>query len=54
VIAKVDVDQSPNKAVEYGIASIPRYVLFKRGKPVRAAEGGKTKDQLLDWIAGAD
>ncbi len=32
--AKLDVDESPGIAEEYGVASIPTLIIFKNGKPV--------------------
>ena len=43
---KVDVDQDPRVASQYGIMSIPSLLIFKDGKPVSNIVGFRPKDQL--------
>ena len=43
---KVDVDQNPRVASQYGIMSIPSLLIFKDGKPVSNIVGFRPKDQL--------
>ena len=43
---KVDVDQNPKIASQYGIMSIPSLLIFKDGKPVSNIVGFRPKDQL--------
>lgn len=42
--AKVDVDQVPDVAQEYGISAIPTIVLFKGGKEVQRFIGVEPKE----------
>lgn len=51
-VAKLDVDHSPNTAGQYGIVSIPTFILFKGGKPVETIVGGRPKKDLLAQIEG--
>ena len=44
--AKVNVDESPKIASQYGIMSIPTLILFKDGKPVSNIVGFRPKDEL--------
>jgi thioredoxin 1 len=44
--AKVNVDESPKIASQYGIMSIPTLILFKDGKPVSNMVGFRPKDEL--------
>jgi len=44
--AKVDVDQNPKIASQYGIMSIPTLILFKDGKPVSNMVGFRPKAEL--------
>ncbi len=51
-IAKVNVDQSPTVATQYGIRSIPTLMLFKDGKMVETKVGALPKQALQSWIDG--
>ena len=45
-VAKLDVDSSPNIAMQYGIRSIPALIFFKEGKPVDQVIGAMPKGAL--------
>jgi thioredoxin 1 len=45
-IVKINVDQSPNLATEYGVESIPSLKVFKSGKVVDELVGLASKSQL--------
>lgn len=45
-IVKIDVDQNPNLATQYGIRSIPTLFVFKNGEKVDATMGMQPKAQL--------
>ena len=49
--AKVDVDQVPDVAQEYGIAAIPTIVLFKGGKEVQRFVGVEPKNTYAQALA---
>ena len=49
-VAKVDVDQAQELAVEYNVMSIPTLLIFKNGKPVEEIVGAMLKPQLMDKI----
>ena len=49
-IAKLDVDDSPVTAQQFGVMSIPTLILFKGGQEVARVTGFKPKDQLLALI----
>src|SRR5437016_2668034 len=51
-IAKVDVDESPEVAMRFGIRNIPCLILFKDGKEVDRSLGAAAKSQLKSWIEG--
>ena len=44
--AKVDVDQNPKTASQYGIMSIPTLLIFKNGAPVSNIVGFRPKAEL--------
>ena len=43
---KVNVDENPKIASQYGIMSIPTLILFKDGKPLSNIVGFRPKDEL--------
>ena len=45
-VYKVNVDQSPDTARKYGIMSIPTFIVFKNGAPVKQELGAMSKDRL--------
>lgn len=45
-VGKVNVDENPNTASDYGIMSIPAIKVFKDGKIVREFVGVQNKDTL--------
>ncbi|KKR48754.1 MAG: lpbca thioredoxin [Candidatus Magasanikbacteria bacterium GW2011_GWC2_40_17] len=49
-IAKVNVDENSELAEEYGIMSIPCFVLFKGGKEVERVMGAQAKAALLELL----
>ena len=44
--AKLDVDQNPKTASQYGIMSIPTLLIFKQGKPISHIVGFRPKAEL--------
>ena len=47
-VGKVNVDDEAELAAEYGISSIPCFILFKDGKIENQAVGGMAKEDLLE------
>ena len=45
-LVKVNIDEEPEIAERYGIASIPTMVLFKKGEPAAAAIGAQPKGSI--------
>ncbi len=50
---KVNVDESPRIASQYGIMSIPSLILFKDGKPVSNIVGFRPRDELKKSLDAA-
>lgn len=48
---KVNVDESPNLANQFRVASIPTILIMKNGAPVETLVGFMPKPQLKDAIA---
>ena len=49
-VAKLDVDASPNTAMQYGVRSIPALIFFKGGKPVDQIVGAVPKGALIKKV----
>lgn len=49
-ICKINVDESPDKAAELGIRSIPSIFLYKDGKQVDVKVGLNPKSAMVSWI----
>ena len=49
-VGKVNVDDNPNIASQYGINSIPTLMLFKGGKMVDSVVGAVPKEQIVKMI----
>lgn len=49
-IVKVNVDENPDLAGEYGIMSIPTLILFKNGEEVETISGFMPKNKLVEKI----
>lgn len=48
---KVDIDESPNLAEEYGVEGVPTLLLFKGGEPVDRIVGGQPKPAIAGWLS---
>ena len=49
-VVKIDVDECPSLARNFGVMSVPTLYLFKDGKEVSKKSGFMPKEELLDWI----
>ena len=52
-IVKLNVDENPKTAGQYGIMSIPTLMLFKNGKEAARQVGAAPKQKLEQWITAA-
>ena len=50
VIAKLNVDESQDIAIEYGVASIPTMIIFKDGKEADRIVGLTPEDKIIERI----
>lgn len=50
VIGKCNVDENPSSSSEYGVLSIPSFLVFKGGKMVDQLVGGVQKEKLKEFI----
>lgn len=49
-VCKVNVDEESNLAQQYGIMSIPAFLIFKNGKKIVDTVGGRSKDDLKQFV----
>lgn len=49
-VGKINVDEEPALATQFGVISIPMLVLFKNGKAVRTSVGYQPKEKILKFI----
>ncbi len=49
-VTKLDVDQNPNTAMQFGVQSIPTLIVFKGGQPVERLIGYMPKGRLVEKI----
>ena len=49
-VCKVNIDEEQDLAMEYGIMSIPTFLIFKNGKVVNSAVGVRDKQELIDLL----
>ena len=51
IVAKVDVDASPEISQALGVQSVPTCFLLKEGRPVDAFAGAVSEKQLMEFLA---
>ena len=49
-VGKINVDEHPELASEFGIMSIPTLVVMKNGKIVQQVSGARPKEAILTMI----
>jgi thioredoxin 1 len=49
-VAKIDVDENNQQAMQLGVQSIPTLILFKNGQAVERLVGSMPRDRLLSRI----
>ena len=49
-VGKVNVDEQPDLAAEFGVMSIPTLVVVKEGRIVQQAMGARPKAQILSML----
>jgi thioredoxin 1 len=49
---KLNVDRNPQVSLQFGVRSIPHYILFKKGKILWRKGGYMTKRELLQSLKG--
>ena len=49
-VGKINVDEQPELASEFGVMSIPTLVVVKNGKVVQQVSGARPKEAILTMI----
>ena len=49
-VGKINVDEQPELASQFGVSSIPMLLVFSGGKIVNAAVGLRPKEQILEML----
>lgn len=52
-IAKLNIDENPDLAAQFGVRSIPTLAMFKGGEVADIKVGALPKTGLSDWISSA-
>ncbi len=52
-VAKLNIDENPDIAAQYGVRSIPTLAMFKGGEVADIKVGASPKSALSSWISGA-
>ena len=52
LVGKVNVDEEPELAAQFGVSSIPMLAVIKNGKIVNKSLGAKPKHQILALLEG--
>lgn len=52
-VYKVDADQEPELAEEYGVSALPTLIIFHAGKPIERFVGLQTKERLARALSSA-
>ena len=50
LVGKINVNDNPDLAREFGVMSIPTLIVMKDGKILNRASGAKSKSQILDLV----
>ena len=52
LVAKINVDEDPALAMQFGIVSIPTLIVMKNGEVVQQVAGARPKAQILSMLEG--
>lgn len=51
-VCKINIDEQPQLASQYGVMSIPTLMVFENGEPVDKAVGARNKAFILQMLEG--
>ncbi|MEU1039579.1 thioredoxin family protein [Streptomyces sp. NPDC005551] len=50
-VVQLDVDTNPRTALAYGVLSMPTFMVFRAGEPVRSMVGARAKRRLREELS---
>ncbi len=50
LVGKINVNENPDLAREFGVLSIPTLVVMKDGKIINKVSGARSKEQILELV----
>ncbi|MFF3890777.1 thioredoxin family protein [Streptomyces sp. NPDC001914] len=50
-VVQLDVDTNPETTLAYGVLSMPTFMVFRDGEPVKSMVGARAKRRLLQELA---
>ncbi|WP_027681798.1 thioredoxin [Rhizobium leguminosarum] len=50
-VAKLNIDENPELAAQFGVRSIPTLAIFKGGEVSDISVGAKPKTDILNWMS---
>lgn len=52
LVGKINVDEEPELAQAFGVASIPTLIVMKNGRIINQSSGARPKAQILEMLEG--
>ena len=52
LVGKINIDEEPNLAEQFGVVSIPTLVVMKNGQVLQQSTGARPKAQILGMLNG--
>lgn len=49
-VGKINIDEQTDLATQYGVMSIPTFIVFKDGKPSNMSVGVQNKEKILELL----
>nr|MBE6544533.1 thioredoxin [Oscillospiraceae bacterium] len=50
MVAKINVEESPELAREFGVLSIPTLIVMKNGEIINRVSGARSKEKILEML----
>ena len=49
-VGKINVDENPELASQFGVMSIPTLIVMENGKIIKQAQGARSKNAILEML----